>query len=330
MKIRAHLFAAVLLCVSIPTFAADIWFYEWRAPQTQPLVASDAPENGRRWIVTEFSSDPYPGQLLKIAQSTGFERATMIFTRPPAPALAQDYVELARSFKQKGITLDYKFTRSFPTEDEARMLQAACDLGTRISFISAQLPTEYESANLKMLAGCVRVVLAIGHYPRSDEMDFFTPLKGLPLTLVNNYYPSSQHVDVLNRLETPLVLQITDSAATAEQIAQLNRVERLTSQHISLNYVPSAEQYRVLHNVNRANRFFSLKWDFGQAQAADVEAWASINPDRLQVSREAFESTGLARDHRRFSGEIIVEMFPVGKLGPIDEVTSWALKPTYQ
>ena len=329
-RLLAVCFMFHLSLASQATASADVWFYELREPPTvkhtwnQPLT-----DNNKHWILTEFEVDPYPGQLPAMRQPGNAQKISLVFKRPPAPALADDYVALARAWRAEGIENQFKFVGSLPTEQEARILAPVCEQGTKIIFITNSVPTSYEAANLQTLKSCVEIDFALGRYIKYDDLADFKALKNLALVFVNNYFPSYAHVDVLNLIDSPVALRVTDSVPSADQITLLNQVKRLTSLHWEVNLFPEDNQYALFSRLERGpGRHFGLRWALGTPRDQDVEAWVKALPHRIQVSRDVFQATGVEGRLRALDGEILVEMFQLLKAGTgLMEMT--ALRPQF-
>ncbi len=324
-----RLFAACLiLSSSLPAAAADVWFYELREPPraghvwNQPLL-----DNNKHWLLTEFEVDPYPGQLPAMREPGNAQKISLVFKRSPAPALADDYVAVARAWRSQGIEHQFKFVGTLPTEQEAKILAPVCELGTKIVFITNSIPTAYEAANLQTLKTCVEVDFALGRYMKYSDVNDFKLLQGLSLVFVNNYFPSYAHVDTLNLIDNPVALRVTDSVPSADQITLLNQVKRLTSLHWELNLFPMDEQYALFSRLERGpSRRFGLRWALGTPRDQDVEAWVHARPHRIQVSRDVFQAAGVENRLRALDGEVLVEMFSLrnAKAGLMEKT---ALRP---
>ncbi|MBI3555937.1 MAG: hypothetical protein HY074_06725 [Deltaproteobacteria bacterium] len=253
------------------------------------------------------------------------QKISLVFKRPPAPSLADDYVAVARAWRSLGIEHQFKFVGFLPTEQEARILAPVCELGTKIIFITNSVPTAYEAANLQTLKSCVEIDFALGRYPKYSDINDFKSLKDLSLVFVNNYFPAYAHVDTLNLIDSPVALRVTDSVPSADQITLLNQVKRLTGLHWEMNLFPQEDQYALFSRLERGpSRRFGLRWTLGTPRDQDVEAWVHARPHRIQVSRDNYQAAGVEGKLHSLDGEILVEMFQVLKTGLMETT---ALRP---
>ncbi|MBI3542280.1 MAG: hypothetical protein HY075_03260 [Deltaproteobacteria bacterium] len=326
MTVSVRRLLGVVLLVGLPigncvtsfnAAAAEVWFYELRQPPSDAVAwARPATDADHHWALVEFDSYPYPGQLAKLADAGNAERVSLLFKSAPAPALAAEYVELARAWKAQGIAGQLKFQGVLPTADEARLLRPVCDLGVKVFFISSSLPTTYEAGNLATLKDCVEVDLAIGRYLKYGDLKDLKPLAGVQLALVNNYFPQYVHTDTLNLLENPVGLHVGDATPGEDHVALLNTVKRLTSLFWQIDFVPDATQYAILAKLDRSHgRRLSLRWSYGPFRVEDVRAWRQLKADRVQVSAQNFERAELRAELRSLPGEVVVETFDLSRPG---------------
>ena len=177
--------------------------------------------------------------------------------------------------------------------------------------------------------GGVEIDFALGRYMKYSDVNDFKLLQGLPLVFVNNYFPAYAHVDTLNLIDNPVALRVTDSVPSADQITLLNQVKRLTSLHWELNLFPQDDQYALFSKLERGpSRRFGLRWALGTPRDEDVDAWVRARPNRIQVSRDIFQSSGVESRLRQLDGEILVEMFSI-RTSRAGLMESTALRPQF-
>jgi len=302
--------AAILVFLGQFAFGGELWFHELRdGVYGTPVAPAVGQAGDKYWLAAEFRDDPATVELDAVRDARGYQRVTLVFNRSVSPALSGHYLELARGWNGAGVRGELKFVGSLPTESEMEILKPVCDLGVKIYFFTALLPTPYEAANVQSLKGCVEVAFAIGRYFKSEEIPDVKRLSGLPLLLANDYYPTYPHVDHLNRLDNALALQVTGLPPTAEQVQVINKVKNLASLYVNLDRFPGDGEYDGLASLNRAPQArLAIRWGFGTPRDSDLDAWESVRPDRLIVPVSFLDSAQRESRLRALNGEVTVEI----------------------
>lgn len=301
--------AAWFLLLGRAAFAGELWHYEIREGVFQTPVAPETGRSGDKfWFAAAFHGDPATVELEAVRGARGYQRVSLAFDRSVSPALGSEYLALAREWSGSGVRGELKFTGTLPTEPESEILKPVCALGVKIRFYSTVLPTPYEAANLLALKDCAEVGFAIGHYFKSEEIPDVRRLSGLPLSLLNDYYPTYAHVDNLNRLEGPLGVQVEALPPTAEQVDVLNRIKRLSSLYVNLDTVPCAGDYDGLASLDRGGGArLSIRWGFGSPGESDLAAWERLRPEHLIIPASFLATAGAEDRLRALDSEVILE-----------------------
>lgn len=299
----------VLLCIINQTQAAEFWFYKWRdstqlsSPDLFKSRGTSADKNG---LVITFHQDPYTGQLNTLRDLSSYQAVTLIFERPPAAALAQEYSELAQAWASAKIEGQFTFVGSLPTELEAQILSTACSARIRLVFITRVLPTSYESENLRKLGSCVNVKFALGRYFRDQDLADLRALADLPLSLVNNYLPAYTHVDALNRLKNPVTLDVTQTLPDAEQVDLLQQIRTLTRVLFEPGLFPDDKQYAVLKDF-RNRRQLGFRWTQGRPRESDLKMLSELGLGLVLVPQETLEDPSAEKILRSLNGKVVFE-----------------------
>jgi hypothetical protein len=152
------------------------------------------------------------------------------------------------------------------------------------------------------------VTLVLGAYPRYSEINDFKKLEGVPLTLVEDYFPQYAHMDVLNIIGAPVSLTLTDGTPSSADLVYMNGIKPLRALLWEMKVMPDASHYELLAKLKRGEpRSLALQWTFSTPRELDVEAWLKLQPERLLLDTESF-SKHEAR-LRELRGQIIVETF---------------------
>lgn len=316
--------------------AGDFWFYEWVNPPVPSQTIEAMSEGGdrengnitsarahdvvpsyrqgdKRWIVTGFEYEPYQGQVKALSSLPLANRISVLFSRPPSPVLAAEYLELARSWREHGISGQIKFVGSLPTALEAKIIKPVCELGVRVSFVSSYLPGQDEIENLNSLGECVKVDFSLGRYFRFEEIEILKRLKNVSLGLTNNYFPVTAHVNYLNLIGTPVDLRVVGAIPASDQLTTLGKTEKLTGLFLDMDAFASEEQYSVLEKIDRSiAQKLTMRWAFRAPRELELKAWAQIKPARLQIVAEALTTKGVEEKLRALSAdqtEVIIETF---------------------
>lgn len=323
------LFVSIFLKAAV---AGDFWFYEWIDPPTPSKVIKKTSEGGdrengnimartplregdKRWVVTSFDHTPYQGQIRALRLLNSVNRVSVLFSRRPAPVLAEEYLELARHWRENNIEGQFKFIDSLPNQAETAILKPLCELGVRISFITSYFPGDDEIANLNSFGECAKVDFALKRYFRYEDVEIIQQLKNVPLSLTNNYFPVDSHVNNLNLIGASFELRILETVPSADQLAMLTQIKKLSGVFIDMDAFPSAEQYGVFEKLDpQIARKLTLRWAFGGPRDLEFTTWSRLKPARLQIVGEALATSGTEEKLRALSAnqtEVIVEMFPL-------------------
>jgi len=314
MLFRFILGCALLSSLIGNSFAAErcagarVWHY---TEQTQLRLTADktpvCPDGN--WGLAEFKQDPYSDAIRALHQNQSIERTTLVFHRPPLVTLKSEYELAAKDWLQTQRTAEFKFLNLFPTEFEAETLEPACNTGSiTITFLTRNLPTEYEAANVRRLKNCARVQFVLGRYLKREDLVEAKRLQGIPLMIHNDYFPSKEHVAVLNQLESPLLLSIENALPSAEHIEALNQTVQLKALSLDLSHQPSSEQYLLLKNLSASKEGkLSVRWNLGSMSSQDLTALKSLTLARITVSSLIYSRAELTQELRHVSSELIVD-----------------------
>lgn len=307
--------------------AADFWSYEWLAtPSINGITGGDR-ENGnittrhdrptsgdRRWVVTEFEADPYREQLKALQKLPGVDRISVLFKRPAAANLADDYVALARAWKTAGLEGQFKFIGTLPTKLEASLLRPVCDLGVSVFFVTNFLPGDEGAESLNSLRGCARVDFSIGRYFKYDEVKVIKKINAVPVSLTNNFFPGYSQIDNLNLIGAPVEVRVQDAFPMQSHVDYLNAIQKLTGVFIDLDMSPNEEQYTVLEKIDRSGgKRLALRFSWAAPRDTDFAALARIKPNRVQVLGEHLRTAGVEQKLRALDTEVIVENFSINE-----------------
>lgn len=320
----SRLLVCLMLVFSNTALAGDFWFYEWMDPplkssSPRPTVSGDR-ETGntrlqptdKRWVITEFDSDPYRDQLKALQELPGVDRISVLFKRPPAAALADDYVALARAWKNRGLDGHFKFVGSLPTKHEASLMRPVCDLGVKLFYVTNFLPGDAEIENLNSLRDCIRIDFVLNRYFRFEDVKVIRKINTIPITLTNNYFPIWANVDNLNLAGAPVELRIARALPMENHIKLLNKVQTLTGVIVDLDMYPYPEQYDLMAKIDRSNgKKFSIRFSWGAPRDIEFAAWKKLAPNRVQVMAEHLQTAGVEQSLRALDTEVIIEMFAI-------------------
>lgn len=328
--LKSALVSRLLVCLTVvfanTAAAAEFWFYEWMDPPLTnssrlPAVhAGGDRETGnsrlqagdKRWVVTEFEADPYRDQLKALRNLPGADRISVLFKRPPAAALADDYIALARAWKDSGLEGQFKFVGSLPTALEASLMRPVCDLGVKIFYVTNFLPGDDEIDNLNSLRDCIRIDFVLNRYFKYEDLKTIRKINTIPMTLTNNYFPMWPNVDNLNLSGAAVELRITSALPMENHIKLLNKVAKLTGVIVDLDMYPYPEQYDLLGQIDRSGgKKFSIRFSWGAPRELEFAAWKKLAPNRVQVLAEHLQTAGVEQGLRSLDAEVIVEMFAI-------------------
>jgi hypothetical protein len=286
------------LIPSLSAFAGQIWYFDQRQASIkinalQYQQTSDSANHDRHWLGIDFKDDPIVGDLSELGTVSGYERLSLTFRKPVLPAIAEEYISAARAWKRSGIEAQLRFLGTLPTEQEAEILKPLCALGIRIRFIATVLPTESEAKNLLGLRDCAEVQFAIGRYFKQDDLTDVRRVLGLPLGVATDYFPTYTHVDLMNTLDSPISVFVTNALPLPENIEPFNQLKRLTRLTLDLTYTPLAENYAAIERLSseRRSELLSLEWRNVQPSQAEIDAWKRLHPASIFLANPVDANT---------------------------------------